>query len=60
MENEVSNIFYLTIVFKKSNIFGKNGGKKFLGWQDHFLEEAVSYSKNEYNLFYRKLVAKYF
>ncbi len=34
-------------------------GKKILGGRDHFLG-GVILRKNEYNLFYRKLDAKYF
>ncbi len=34
--------------------------KKIFGGHDHFLEEGSSHAKNEYNLFYEKLDAKYF
>ncbi len=59
MGNEVLNIFSFNNFFEKSNIFGENGGKKF--WRDMTIfQKGSSYTKNEYNLFYRKLVDKYF
>ncbi len=58
MGNEVLNIFSFCNFSEKSNIFGENG-KKILGGHDHSIE-GLSYTNNEYNLFYGKLDAKCF
>ncbi len=54
--NEILNIFSSNNFVEKNNIFGENKGKKLLA--DTTM--GSSYAKNEYNLFYRKLDAKYF
>ncbi len=54
-----SEYFSFNNFFEKSNIFGENEEKKFLVDATTFLEKESSYAKNEYNLFDRKLNAKY-
>ncbi len=58
--NEVLNIFSCNNFFEKTQIFGEKEEKNVLGDITTFGEKGSSYAKNEYNLFYRKLDAKYF
>ncbi len=56
--NKVLNIFRLIIFLKIATFFKKKTKKNFK--HDHFLGDGVIYAKNKYNLFYRRLDAKYF
>ncbi len=58
MVNEFWILLHLTI-FKESNNFCKNGEKNVWGIRT-FFRRGSHYAKNKYNLFYRKLDAKYF
>ncbi len=60
IRNEDLNIFSSNNFFEKNNIFGENAGKNFLEDTTIYQEKGSSYAKNEYNLFYQKLDAKYF
>ncbi len=58
--NKVFNIFSSNIFSKKATFSKKNAERKFLEAMTIFDEAGSSYVKNEYNLFYHKLNAKYF
>ncbi len=54
-------IFFHQIIFsKKAVFFEKMVKKNFLRDMTIFQEKGSSYAKNQYNLLYHKLVAKYF
>ncbi len=59
MGNKVLDVFSFNNFFVRSNIFRENGEKIFLGGMT-ILGEGPSYAKNEKNLFYQTLDAKYF
>ncbi len=53
-----SRIFYRSTIFSKKAIFLETMGKKVWADMTIFKKKGSSYTKNEYNLFYRKRDAK--